>query len=138
MTMTENKSTNASRTYIHDMRDEMVLVDSYTLVCFFKDETQPTRDIKTKCERFTTLSDAIRDAEKVCDRLYTEDSTISSITIWVDDDYEVAWTERDYGEIFEGLDLDALREGVEEEGEGYENYDEYRERMAEYRAMVGI
>lgn len=135
MTMTENKSTNTSRTYIHDMRDEMVLVDSYTLVCFFKDEMQPTRDIKTECERFTTLSDAIRDAEKMCDRLYTEDSTISSITIWVDDIYEAAWTERDYGEVFEGLDLYTLREGVEEESEGY---DEYKERMAEYRAMVGI
>lgn len=135
MTMTENKSTNASRTYIHDMRDEMVLVDSYTLVCFFKDETRPTRDIKTECEHFTTLSDAIRDAEKMCDKLYTEDSTISSITIWVDDIHEVAWTERDYGEVFEGLDLYTLREGIEEEDTGY---DEYRERMAEYRAMVGI
>ena len=137
MTMTENKSTNASRTYTHDMRDEMVLVDSYTLVCFFKDETQPTRDIKTKCEPFTTLSDAIRAAEKMCDRLYAEDSTISSITIWADDIYEVAWTERDYGEVFEGLDLYTLREGAEEEEEG-KGYDEYAERMAEYRAMVGI
>ena len=135
--MTENKSTNASRTYTHDMRDEMVLVDSYTLVCFFKDETQPTRDIKTKCEPFTTLSDAIRAAEKMCDRLYAEDSTISSITIWADDIYEVAWTERDYGEVFEGLDLYTLREGAEEEEEG-KGYDEYAERMAEYRAMVGI
>lgn len=135
MNNTENKSTNTSRTYIHDMRDEMILVDSYTLVCFFKDETQPTRDIKTECEHFTTLSDAIRDAEKMCDKLYTEDSTISSITIWVDDDYEVAWTERDYDEVFEGLDLYALREGIEEEEE---YYDEYAERMAEYRAMVGI
>ena len=135
MTMTENKSTNAGRTYMHDMRDEMVLVDSYTLVCFFKDETQPTRDIKTECEPFTTLSDAIRAAEKMCDRLYTEDSTISSITIWIDDIYEAAWTERGYDEVFEGLDLDTLREGAEEEEE---YYDEYAERMAEYRAMVGI
>jgi hypothetical protein len=135
MTTSENKNTNASRVYIHDMRDQMVLVDSYTLVCLFKDETQPTCDIKTECEPFTTLSDAIRAAEKVCDRLYTEDNTISSITIWVDDIYEVAWTERAYDEVFEGLDLDTLRECVEEEEE---YYDEYAERMAEYRAMVEI
>lgn len=135
MNNTENKSTNVGRPYMHDMRDEMVLVDSYTLVCFFEEVTQPTRDIKTECEPFTTLSDAIRAAEKMCDRLYAEDSTISSITIWVDDIYEVAWTERAYDEVFEGLDLDTLREGVEEEEE---YYDEYAERMAEYRAMVGI
>ena len=133
--MIENKNTNANRTYIHDMRDELVLVDSYTLVCFFKDETLPTRDIKTECEPFTTLSDIIRAAEKTCDRLYAEDNTISSITIWADDNYEVAWTERAYDEVFEGLDLDTLREGAEEEEE---YYDEYAERMAEYRAMVGI
>ena len=133
--MTENKSTNGGRAYIHDMRDEMILVESYTLVCFFKDETQPTRDIKTECEPFTTLSDAIRAAEKMCDRLYREDSAISSITIWIDDIYEAAWTERGYDEVFEGLDLDTLREGAEEEEECY---DEYAERMAEYRAMVGI
>ena len=135
MNNTENKNTNVGRPYMHDMRDEMVLIDSYTLVCFFEEVTQPTRDIKTECEPFTTLSDAIRAAEKTCDRLYTEDNTISSFTIWVDDIYEVAWTERAYDEVFEGLDLDTLREGVEEEEE---YYDEYAERMAEYRTMVGI
>lgn len=111
----ENKITLVTRTYMHDMRDELVLVDSYTLVCLFKDETLPAHYIKTECEPFTTLSDVIRAAGKMCDRLYTEDSTISSIAILADDDYSVAWTERGYDEVYEDLDLECLREGVREE-----------------------
>ena len=133
-TITENKSTANTRTYIHDTRDELMLIDSYTLVCFFEDLRKPTKDIAIKCEPFTTLSDAIHDAEKMCDNLYMEDNTISSITVYVDDLYEVAWTEREYGEIFEGLDLYDLREGVKEEETAAG--DDYAERMAEYRAMV--
>lgn len=134
--MMNNNENKCGRIYMHDTRDELILVDSYTLVCFFEEETRPTKDIKIECESFTTLSDVIRAAEKMCNRLYTEDASISSIDIYADDLYEIAWTECAYDEIFDGLDLDRLREGVEEEEE-YTTSD-YEERMREYRAMIGI
>jgi hypothetical protein len=122
--------------YMSQDIDEYITFKQYELKVLYKDSDDVTC-IQRFNKKESNLCDFMStDLLRLFTRMLAADETIESVSVYIGE-YEVAFMQYDFDEVFEGLELDDLREDDIDahHAKELEEYEQEREREEEMRYL---